>query len=126
MGKPTLSILADDFTIYRCQPNAPLPSVVFKSPYYWVGKTDQELSIVCDSAIDIAGGIKNAGWSCIKVIGPLDFSITGILAAISAVLAEAQISIFALSTYDTDYLLVKSHDLQEAINALVSAGYVVS
>ena len=126
MGKPTISILADDFTIYRCQPDDPLPSFVFKSPFYWVATTDEELSIVCESSIEIVGAIRNAGWSCIKVVGPLDFSITGILAGITAVLAEALISIFALSTYDTDYILVKSNHLRRAINALVSAGYKLS
>jgi len=123
MGKPALSILADDFSIYRCQPNDPLPAIIFKSPFYWVGKTNEELSIVCESSIEIVGAIKNAGWSCIKVVGPLDFSITGILAGITAVSAEAQISIFALSTFDTDYILVKSDHLQRAIHRLSEAGY---
>jgi len=67
--------------------------------------------------------ISETGWSCIKVLGPLDFSLTGILADISAVLAKASVSIFAISTFDTDYVLVKSEKLPVARNALQKAGY---
>ena len=62
-------------------------------------------------------------WSCIKFIGPLDFSLTGIIAEISAVLAKAEISIFAISTFDTDYILVKSVELEAAKKVLQQAGY---
>lgn len=64
-------------------------------------------------------------WKCIKVEGPLDLSLTGILAHLSSALADAEISIFAISTYDTDYLLVKEKKLENAINELVSHGYSV-
>jgi len=63
------------------------------------------------------------GWSRLKVPGPLDFSLTGILAEISAVLAEAEISIFAISTFDTDYILIKTEKLPLAIEALLASGY---
>jgi hypothetical protein len=63
------------------------------------------------------------GWSCIQILGPLDFSLTGILADISSVLAKAEISIFAISTFDTDYILVKSEKLQAAKKALQQAEY---
>ena len=63
------------------------------------------------------------GWSCLKIAGPLDFSLTGILADISTVLAEAEISIFAISTFDTDYILVKSEKLPYAKAALLASGY---
>jgi hypothetical protein len=64
-----------------------------------------------------------SGWSCIKIAGVLDFSLTGVLANISSVLAEAEISIFAISTYDTDYILVKSEKLQPARKVLLVSGY---
>ena len=65
------------------------------------------------------------GWRCIQVLGPLDFNLVGILAQLSAVLAEADISIFALSTYDTDYLLVKENNLNRARQALLNSNYDV-
>jgi uncharacterized protein len=65
-----------------------------------------------------------AAWSCIQAIGPLDFSLTGILAEISAILARAEVSIFAISTFDTDYLLVKSEKLPTAKRALLKAGCI--
>ncbi|OQY33417.1 MAG: hypothetical protein B6I38_03630 [Anaerolineaceae bacterium 4572_5.1] len=83
-----------------------------------------ELSIVCDINTNIASEKSEKDWACIKVLGPLDFALTGILARISNVLAEAEISIFALSTYDTDYVLVKSNTLLASKKALKKAGYI--
>ncbi|OQX62500.1 MAG: hypothetical protein B5M51_06030 [Anaerolinea sp. 4484_236] len=82
------------------------------------------LSIVCDINTNIASEKSEKDWACIKVLGPLDFALTGILARISNVLAEAEISIFALSTYDTDYVLVKSNTLLASKKALKKAGYI--
>jgi hypothetical protein len=65
------------------------------------------------------------GWKCLKVEGYLDFSLTGILAALSSALAAAGVSIFVISTYDTDYILVKEKKLENAINALVSYGCII-
>jgi hypothetical protein len=123
MDKPYLKTLNGEFSIYRFQPNEPIPSSILKSSFYWLGKTDEELSIVCDSQIELISEKKNASWSCIKVLGPIDFSVTGVLASISTVLASAQISIFAISTFDTDYILVKSKHLEQATIALRKAGY---
>jgi len=78
---------------------------------YSISKSEEELSIVCSSSIQLNSEKCELGWFCIKIIGSLDFSLTGILAEISAVLAEAEISIFAISTFDTDYILVKSEKL---------------
>jgi hypothetical protein len=125
MTKPVLTVLDNEFTIYRFRRDKPVPRSVYESPFYWVGKTDEELSIVSDSGTVLDGGERNTGWSCIKAIGPIDFSATGILAALSAVLAEARISIFALSTYNTDFILVKTVQLERAITALGEAGYTV-
>ena len=79
--------------------------------------------MVCHSAIDLMAEITEPGWSVLKVAGPLDFSLTGILAGISGVLSDAEISLFALSTFDTDYILVRSCEREIAIKALRSAGY---
>ena len=81
---------------------------------------------MCKSAIEIKSEIKDDGWTCIKIIGPMDFSEIGILANISTLLAKAHISIFALSTYDTDYILVKSEQIKKSISALALGGYEIS
>jgi hypothetical protein len=65
------------------------------------------------------------GWRCLQVAGPLDFSLTGVLASLASCLAEAKVSIFAISTYDTDYLLVQAEDLETAIRALRAAGHEI-
>jgi hypothetical protein len=125
MEKPALEVLRNEFAIHRLMPDEPVPPSVLESSFFWVGKTDEELSIVCDSSIKLAGGVKNTGWSCFKVIGPIDLSVTGVLAGITAVLASARINIFAISTYDTDYVLVKSSHLERALIALREAGHTV-
>ena len=66
------------------------------------------------------------GWRCLKVLGPLDFGLTSILASIAVPLSDAGISIFALSTYDTDYLLVRENDLEKAKQVLLASGHVVT
>lgn len=125
MSKLVLQVLENNFTIYRFQPSDKIPAPVFDGSFFWVGKTDEELSIVCDSSVKLVGGEKSTGWACFKVLGPIDFSVTGVLAGISTALAAAQISICAISTFDTDYILVKSTLLEEAKNALIESGYIV-
>ena len=93
------------------------------SKIYWIGKTDEELSVVCDCDIAVSSDQNSEGWSCFKICGPLDLGMTGVLAGIAAVLRDAHISIFALSTFDTDYVLVKSTTFESAKNALSAAGY---
>ncbi len=119
-----LALLDEEYTVHRLKSEQDIPAQVFKSDFFSITKTDEELSIVCDAKISLPSEKSEAGWSCIKVLGPLDFALTGILAEISNVLAEAEISIFALSTYDTDYILVKSDALVLAKKALKEAGYV--
>ena len=92
--KLKLSVLEDLFTIHRFPANYDIPEQIYESNFYSISKTEDELSIVCDSSILLNSEETETGWSCIKVLGPLDFSLTGILADISAVLAIAEISIF--------------------------------
>ena len=86
-------------------------------------KTENELSLVCSEVIEVQSLQSSKGWKCIKVAGPLDFNLTGILTGISDILAKANISIFAISTFDTDYLLVRTQDLSSARTKLRQAGY---
>ncbi len=121
--KLNFQILEGEFTIHRLKPDHPVPSQVYNSPMLSITKTKDELSIVLNSSIPVRSDVCEDGWSCMKIIGPLDFSLTGILAGISAVLAKADISIFAISTYDTDYILVKTRLLGQAQKNLVEAGH---
>jgi hypothetical protein len=92
--------------------------------FFFLGKTDEELSLVCRTEDTPAETLaREDGWRGFRVRGVLDFSLTGILARLSAVLAEAKIGIFAVSTYNTDYILVKEADFDRAVRALTEAGY---
>ena len=86
-------------------------------------RTASELSIVCRDASVPASVTANRGWRAIAVDGTLDFALTGVLAALAAPLAAAGVSIFAMSTYDTDYVLVKQDTLDDAVAALRAAGH---
>ena len=88
-------------------------------------RTSDELSLVLPESVEVESDKSDPGWACFKVEGPLEFGLVGILAGISSVLAEAKIAIFALSTFDTDYILVKRDQVEAAKEALGSAGYIV-
>ena len=118
-----LSVLSETFTIHKLSPDASIPEEILKSNYYSVSKTENELSLVCSEVFEVQSLQSSKGWECIKVAGPLDFNLTGILAGISDILAKENISIFAISTFDTDYILVRSQDLSSAINKLRKTGY---
>lgn len=97
-----------------------------QSGFFSETRTPQELSIVCEMGRVPRGVMKEGGWRAMVVEGHLDFSLTGILAALTAPLAATGISIFGLSTYDTDYVLVRDRDLPRAVLALRKAGHTVS
>lgn len=119
----TLQLLEPVFSIHRCPPSASIPAEVFDLDFYFIAKTNEELSLVVPNSVTIASQKVETPWSALKVKGPLDFSLTGILAKISAVLAEKSISIFAISSFDTDYILVKNENTERAIEALITNGY---
>ncbi|MDL4842560.1 ACT domain-containing protein [Aquibacillus rhizosphaerae] len=123
-----LTVLSEKLSVLKLNPALSLPTWVYENKQFLsITYTEEELSIVCkESTIpeNIDATIEN-GWSCIKVVGELDFSLTGVLANLANTLATAKVSIFALSTYNTDYLLVKTEKLQHAIKALETAGYEI-
>lgn len=121
----TLSILPDTFAICRLDASSKLPQWAITGNFISITRTVDELSIVCPANQVPPGTNCNSGWQCFKVEGKLDFSLTGILAALATPLAQAGISIFAVSTYDTDYLLVKAEDKENAILILTAAGHMV-
>jgi len=123
MTKVKLKLRKGDFSIHRLGASGEIPAEVFGCDFFHITRTDDALSIVCPSFLAINSQRCNTGWTCIEVLGPLDFSLTGILAKLSGILAEAEISIFAISTYDTDFILVKAEKTDPAVAALKAAGY---
>ena len=121
----TLQILPGQFTVHRLPAGSEVPDQVWASDFLTVSRTDDEVSIVCRADIPLSAEQSVDGWSCFKVLGPLDFSLTGVLAGLAACLADVGVSIFAISTYDTDYILVKSDRLEAAKRALEQSGYEV-
>jgi len=125
MIKLTLKILDGTFAVGRLSPDAPIPDWAVLGPFFAITRTTDELSVVCPEARVPNDITCDKGWKCFKVKGPLDFSEIGILASLSTILADAGISIFALSTFDTDYIMVKTPDFENAIEALTSAGHQI-
>ncbi len=114
----TLTLLQETLAVCRLSHSARMPDWALFAPFVSLTRTSEELSIVVNEA-RVPEQIKaERGWRCFKVEGPLDFSQTGILSSLAAPLALAKISIFAVSTFDTDYLLVKESDLEKAISVL--------
>lgn len=94
--------------------------------YCFLGKTEEEMSIVCETDKVPQNTIsRDDGWKAFRIQGVLDFSLIGILAKISTILAEEKIGIFAISTYNTDYILTKVENFQKAIEALQKNGYQI-
>jgi len=116
-------VLPGEFNIHRFESTDTVPTDILAGGFFNICRTDDELSIVCADSLPLESARCDAGWSCIKVLGPLDFSMTGILAHLTGLLAAAGISIFAVSTYDTDYVLVKTGQLTPAVAALKTGGY---
>ena len=122
-SKLVLSVLKETFSIHRLAPDASLPEAVSECEFYSLSKTPDELSLVCPEQFAVKSEKSNLDWKCLKVAGPLDFELTGILAGITEVLAKEKLSVFAISTFDTDYILIKKQGLTAAISALERAGY---
>jgi hypothetical protein len=124
-GGMTLDVMPGAYAICRLAPDAPLPDWATRA-FSSVTRTANELSIVCASD-DVPADVQaQRGYRGLAVRGPLDFSLVGIVAALAGALAAASISIFVVSTHDTDYLLVRGADLARAIAALHAAGHTVS
>ncbi len=116
--KLSLLVLPQKLAICSFDSKAKIPIWVEGDDYFSITRTDDELSIVC-SQERVPDGIRaERDWRAFKVEGPLDFSLTGILASLTKPLAEAGISIFAISTFNTDYLLVKADKLDKAVKVL--------
>ena len=118
-----LSTLADPLAVVRLPGNAVVPDWATRGIFCSITRTPHELSIVTSIAAVPADAQRTSGpWTAFMVHGPLDFTLKGILSKIAAALAGADVSIFAISTYDTDYVLVPSADAEKARSALTASG----
>ncbi len=123
MPNLTLSLLEGVYAIHRFPANANVPESVFTSPFYAVMRTKEELSLVVPETVKLQADRTESDWVCFKVEANLDLGLVGILAELANVLASVQVAIFALSSYNTDYFLVKKAKAEIAKQALVTAGY---
>lgn len=118
-------LLDGELAVTRLDPDALSPSWAVAGEFVSITRTAEELSVVCPAGSVPAGLRTESGWRCLQLIGPIPFEQTGVAAAFLAPLAGAGISVFVISTYDTDYLLVKETRLADAVNALRSEGYAI-
>ena len=104
-----------------------ISNIDLTADFYFIGKTDEELSLVCKTEdTPIKTFERDDGWRGFRIQGVLDFSLIGILSRLSGILAEHKIGIFAVSTYNTDYILVKEENFERALEVLASEGYTVA
>jgi hypothetical protein len=112
-----------DFSICKVEDTT---KVNFHAKYWFLSKTDEEISLVCETRFVPDNNIEvDDGWKAFRIQGILDFSLIGILSNISTVLAENKIGIFAISTFNTDYILVKEMNFKLALQKLKDAGYII-
>jgi uncharacterized protein len=125
--KLALDLVGGDYAVATAAASADTVTALFAAPgLVSVTRTDGELSVVCPAEHVPAGASRaETGWRLLTVRGPLEFTLTGIMAALSGTLAAAGVALFALSTYDTDHVLVRADDLDQAITALRAAGHEV-
>ena len=125
MPKQTLAILPHYFTIHSFTPDTLPAPIIFEQEIYFISRTFDELSVVVPTDVNLNSDDSESDWRCLEVLGPLAFSLTGIIAGIATVLSESNVSIFTLSTFDTDYILVKQNKLDVAIKALERSDYQI-
>lgn len=120
-----LKLFLEEYAVCRLNSNSKMPTWIDTKNFYSITKTDDELSVVCSNN-NIPSDVKSEKeWRILKILGPLDFSLIGILSKISGLLADNKISIFAISTYDTDYILIKENDIKNACKILNCNGYEI-
>ena len=123
MGEMVLKKIEHKLSVCRV---TDISDIDLNTDFYFIGKTDEELSLVCKTeAVPYKTIERDDGWRGFRIQGVLDFSLIGILSKLSGILAEHKIGIFAVSTYNTDYILVKEENFDRAMEALISEGYKV-
>jgi uncharacterized protein len=119
-----LTVLKQKYSIYKFKKGSVLPEWVYSSEFCSVTRTNEEISVVTVQTDNLSDWVAfSKDWRIFKIEGPLDFSLIGVIADISAILKEAKVSVFVISTYDTDYILIKDTDLNASITSLQNKAY---
>ncbi|MBN4080767.1 ACT domain-containing protein [Caldithrix abyssi] len=122
----TLSVLPDEFAVCRLRPDDDIPDWGYNQVFCSITRAADELSVICLTK-DVPTYVHaERNWRVLKVEGPLDFSLTGILACLAGPLADAKLSIFAISTFNTDYMLIRAGALERAVAVLQDEGHTVN
>ena len=121
-----LVVVDGTFAVCRLGADATIPAWATAGHFFSITRTADELSVVCCQDAVPEGVVGERGWRCLRVAGTIPFSVVGVLASLAAPLAEAGISVFAVSTFDTDCLLMKAADFEKAITVLQQAGHLIS
>jgi hypothetical protein len=126
MNQLTILLLEGDYSLCSLSANNSMPEWAITSHFYTITKTNDELSIICESHLVPPEVVQASGWRLLKIAAVLDLSLTGITANFSTALANAGINICVIATYDTDYIMVKQDKVAAAIAALQQAGFIVN
>jgi len=121
-----LSLLKDNYAICTLPNTAQIPDWALKESLASITRTDKELTIVCRQDIIPSGLKSDLNWKCFKIDGSFDLNQIGVISSISSPLADAGISIYVISTYDTDYFLVQQHNLEQTISTLSNSGHSIA
>ena len=123
MSELEIKVIDQDFSI--CKPEN-LSQIKWEEDYFFIGKTDEELSLVCSTeSVPDNTLSRDDGWKAFRIQGVLDFSLIGILSRITTLLADNKIGVFAISTYNTDYILTKKENFEDALRVLSDNGYII-
>jgi hypothetical protein len=121
-----LTVLEERLSICRLDAGSEVPAWATGASFFSVTRTEDELSVVCPEGVVPEGASQERGWRALKLEGPLDLSMVGVLSSVAVPLAEVGASIFAVSTFDTDYVLVGKGQLDRAVATLRENGHTVS
>ena len=123
MSELEIKVIDQDFSI--CKPEN-LSQIKWEEDYFFIGKTDEELSLVCSTeSVPDNTLSRDDGWKAFRIQGVLDFSLIGILSRITTLLADNKIGVFAISTYNTDYILTKKENFEDTLRVLSDNGYII-
>ncbi len=123
--KLEIEILPGMYAIHRMHPHEALPSQLLDGAPWFAARSERELSVVCRTDIQLDSRVTDSGWRTFRIAGTLDFDMVGVLSGLTGCLASAGIPVFVVSTFETDYFLVKQDRFESAISLLQDAGYRV-
>ncbi|UMP04341.1 ACT domain-containing protein [Amycolatopsis sp. EV170708-02-1] len=129
MRRLAIDVRPGEYAVARLAPDAPVPANLLdpgEPVLISLTRTPEELSVICPAGLAPAGATVEDGWRLLSVRGPLAFTLTGVIAALSSELAAAGVALFSMSTFDTDHVLVRAAELERAVKALREAGHEVT